>query len=126
MSSNSNKRKKSNRKRQRRHQNKTTRVKHMKIDEADPENDNLQRHIIQFSESIKDRFSIKEEGGQDSSESLVTNNSSLVKVPDEAQSEDRAFIKAIEQMSSMICEKLDQNNKLLQQLLSKSDKLQPA
>ena len=107
MSSNSKKHNKTNRKRKRRHQNKTTKTKHMKIDEVGLENDSLGRHIIQFSESLKDRFSINEQGSQDFDESLIINSKPFTKSPDNVQSKDQAVINAIEQMSNMICEKLD-------------------
>ena len=126
MSANSKKHNKTNRKRKRRHQNKTTKTKHMKIDEVGLENDSLGRHIIQFSESLKDRFSINEQGSQDFDESLIMNSKPFTKSPDNVKSKDQAVINAIEQMSNMICEKLDQNNKLLQQLLSKPNQPQPA
>ena len=107
MSANSKKHKKSNRKRQRKHKNITKSMKFMKNDEVDSISESIGRPHIQPSESFKDPFSINEQGNQDFDESSIMNIKSFVKDLNKVESKDQAFIKAMEQMSNKICEKLD-------------------
>lgn len=107
MSANPTKLKKINKKRQRKQQNKTKANKYMKLGDADLDNENLGRHCIQLSESFKDQLSSNEQGHLDFDESLIMSSKSLLKDAGKVQTSEQTFIKAIEQMSSMICQKLD-------------------
>ena len=120
MSANSRRYKKSNRKRQRRQQSKTKAKKFMKLDDIDFENKSLGRHCVQLSESFRDQLSNNDQGHQDFDESLIMSSKSMLKDHSKVETSEQTFIKAFEQMSNMICKKLDQNNHLLQQLLSQT------
>ena len=107
MSANSKRYKKSNRKRQRRQQSKTKAKKFIKLDDVDLDNQSLGRHCVQLSESFRDQLSNNDQGHQDFDESLIISSKSLFKDPSKVETNEQTFIKAIEQMSNMICKKLD-------------------
>ena len=107
MSANSKRYKKSNRKRQRRQQSKIKAKKFMKLDDVDLENKSLGRHFVQLSESFRDQLSNNDQGHQDFDESLIMSSKSMLKDHSKVETSEQTFIKAFEQMSNMICKKLD-------------------
>ena len=107
MSANCNKRKRSNRKKKNKLQKKTETIKRMKTGEVDSEKEIITRPRIQQIESFHEQFSSYQQSHQDLNESLIMNSKSFVNDLGKVQSNDQGLIKSIEQMSNMICEKLE-------------------